>query len=62
MENPAPNTDDAIERARRAVAERYPGATVEVRNWRGSPVVVAREGNLVRLVRRSTNTPRPARQ
>jgi hypothetical protein len=42
---------DPTERARRAMASRYPGAEFAVNAWRGKPVVVAREGNLIRLVR-----------
>jgi hypothetical protein len=40
-----------VERARRAAARRYPDADVLVRSHRGRPVIVAREGSLIRLIR-----------
>jgi hypothetical protein len=43
---------DPIERARRAMASRYPDAEVSVKAWRGKPVIVARETNVIRLFRR----------
>jgi hypothetical protein len=47
----APSTENAVERARAAAARRYPDADVSVRAHRGRPVIVVRDGNLVRLVR-----------
>jgi hypothetical protein len=53
-------TTSSLERARQAMAKRHPGAEIVVRSWRGRPVVVAREGNLIRLVRHKYRAPEPA--
>jgi hypothetical protein len=50
---PAPKAAlDPIERARAAVTQRYPGAEVSVRAWRGRPVLTITQGNLIRIVRK----------
>lgn len=56
--NAARAKTDPIERARRAVADRYPDAEIDVKSWRGKPVIVARVGNVVHLVRQRPQSQR----
>jgi hypothetical protein len=42
---------DPIERAKAHAATMYPVATISTRNVQGKPIVLATEGNLIRLVR-----------
>jgi hypothetical protein len=53
---------DPIERAKEHAATMYPEATIVTRNVRGRPVVVATEGNLIRLIRLTDLDAKPAHQ
>lgn len=43
-------SNDPIERAKAQAGQRYPRATITTRSVRGRPVVLAYEGNLIRLI------------
>jgi hypothetical protein len=45
------NTTDPIQRAKAHAEQMFPEAEVSTRSVRGRPVVLATEGNLIRLVR-----------
>lgn len=48
---------DPLERAKARAAKTYPAATITTRNHRGNPLVLATEGDLIRLVRLELNLP-----
>ena len=51
---------DPIERAKAQAGQRYPRATITTRSVRGRPVVLAHEGNLIRLIGLSDRDAVPA--